>query len=418
VSRLPHDFRLLWLGETTSKLGTRISNVALPLVAVSTLHASTFEIGLLTAAPWLPWTLIGLFAGVCIDRLPRRAVMLACDALSMVAFGSVPVAWWLGVLTLPQLLVVALLAGAADVFFSTAYIVYLPAIVERDQLVAGNSRLQGTEQAAGLAGPGLAGLIVQAFGATLGVLANAVSFLASAAALLAIRTCEIRAPARTGPRSIRREVADGLRFVWHDPIVRVLTANAGIANLTMTAYGALQIVFLVRVLHLSPGVVGGLLMALGAGGIVGALAAPALSRWLGTARAAVASIVCTAPFGLLIPLTQRGGGLTLFVIGTVLPGFGVLVYNVIVGSFRQRYCPPELLGRVTASMRCIVFGTIPVGAIAGGTLGTAIGPRHALWVIMLVGLVPSALLLSSPLRHIHELPEAPPKHTRERISLI
>lgn len=160
------DFRLLWIGQTGSKLGSSVTSVALPLVAVTTLGASTFQVALLSAAAWLPWLVIGLPAGAWVDRLPRRPVMIICDVVSLLLFLSVPVAAWLGVLTIGHLLAVALGAGTASVFFQTAYQVYLPSLLTKEDVPEGNAKLQGAEAAAHVAGPGLAGLIAQAFGAT------------------------------------------------------------------------------------------------------------------------------------------------------------------------------------------------------------------------------------------------------------
>jgi MFS family permease len=230
------NFRLLWFGETTSTVGTTISRVALPLVAVVTLQASTFQVSLLTAAGWLPWLLIGLPAGACVDRLPRRPLMLVCDAVSLLLLISVPVAVWAGVLTLSQLLCVALLTGAASVFFQTAYQVYLPDVVDHEHLGEANAKLQGSESAAQVAGPGLAGLIAQAAGAATGLIADALSFIVSAVCLLRIRTHEEPATAATRSTTLRREIGDGLRFLAADPYLRVLTAFRALSNLALTGY--------------------------------------------------------------------------------------------------------------------------------------------------------------------------------------
>lgn len=192
------DLRCLWVGETISKLGSTVSAVIVPLVAVVTLHAGAFIVGLLSAAAWLPWLVIGLPAGAWVDRLARRRVMLAADAVSLALFASVPLAAWLGVLSIGQLLAVALLGGAAGVFFQTAYQTYLPTLVDRPQLAGANALVQGSESAAQVAGPGLAGAMVTMSGAVSGMLVDAASFLASALCLLAIRTRSRRSP-RRGP---------------------------------------------------------------------------------------------------------------------------------------------------------------------------------------------------------------------------
>ncbi len=399
------DFRLLWIGETTSSLGSSVTSVALPLVAITALHAGVVAISLLSAAAWLPWLLIGLPAGAWIDRLPRRPVMLVSDAASLLLFVSVPVAAWCGVLTIAQLLTVALLSGTAKVFFSTAYRAYLPAIVAPDDLVEGNAKLQGSESAAQIAGPGLAGLLAQAFGAAAGLLADAGSFLVSALCLRSIHTVERRRE-RTR-RRLRDEVGEGLRFVTHDRYLRFYVAFGGAANLALTGYQTILVVFLVRTVGLSSAAVG-LLVAVGSiGGVIGAMIAPGFARAVGSARALLFCKVGVAPFGLLIPLTDKGIRLGFFVVGSCVVVAGVVGGNVISAGFMQRYCPAEIFGRVVTSMQVVNFGTIPLGALLAGLLAGALGARATLWAMLALFMLAGSILLASPFRHHRELPTRP-----------
>ena len=207
------DFRLLWFGETISEVGNAMAVVAVPLLAVTVLHASTFTVSALVAAAWLPWLLIGLPAGAWVDRLPCRAVMVICDAISAALYASVPAAAWLGVLTIAQLLAVAVLGGVASVFFNTAYQVYLPSLVAPERLVEGNAKLAGSASAARLGGPGLAGLIAQALGVAAALLFNAASFLVSAVCLLGIGHRVPRPEAHGQVATFRAEIADGARLI-------------------------------------------------------------------------------------------------------------------------------------------------------------------------------------------------------------
>lgn len=387
-------------------LGTTVSRVALPLVAVVTLHASTFQVSLLTAVAWLPWLLVGLPAGAGVDRLPRRPLMLVCDVVSLLLLVSVPVAAWVGVLTLGQLLGVALLTGAAVVFFQTAYQVYLPDVVGDRHLAEANAKLQGSESAAQVAGPGLAGLIAQAAGAATGLVADAVSFAVSAVCLLRIGAREEPVTATTRSTTLRREIADGLRFLAADPYLRVLTIFGAMSNLALTGYQSILVVFLVRDLGVNPAGVGLLLSGMSVGGVIGAASATAIARRFGSARGLLLSELCAAPFGLLIPLAARGPRLAFVVLGGIAIGTGVVAGNVIKSSWRQGYCPRPLLGRVIVSMQFLNYGTIPLGALLAGTLGTTLGLRPTLW-IMLGGLVLAAcVLLVGPIRTDPDLPDA------------
>lgn len=408
------DFRLLWIGETTSNLGTAVSKLAMPLVAVVTLHASTFTVGVLAAVAWLPWVAIGLPAGAWVDRWPRRRTMLVCDLVSLTALVSVPVAAWVGVLTVGQLLVVAVLAGVASVFFSTAYYVYLPAVVGPEDLAEGNAKLQGSESAAQVVGPGISGAIAQAFSPVLGLLADTVSFGVSALCLLRIRVRDKPAKPQgaTGTRtSMRHEIMDGLRFVVRDPYLRVYTAYSAVTNLAEDMAHAILVVFLVRTVGVNAGVVGGLLAVMSCGGVAGAMLATRTTRHFGTARGLLLCVWCTSPFALLIPLTSHGGGLVWFVVGAVVVEAGTVASNVIFGAFRQAYCPPALLGRVVASTRFLIFGTIPIGALLGGILGTALGLRETIWIASTLSMLSVVILIIGPLRKQRNLPVHPAHST-------
>jgi predicted MFS family arabinose efflux permease len=402
---MTRDFRLLWLAQTTSKLGSGVTSVALPLVAVSALDASTFQVALLAALAWLPWLIIGLPAGAWVDRMPRRPLMITCDLLCLGLYLAVPLAWWLGALTIGHLVATALLAGTASVFFHTAYQVYLPALLRPEQLPAGNARLQTTESAANVLGPGLAGLIAQAVGAVFGLLADAATFLVSAICLSRIRTVERLDRCRSV--SLRREIAEGLRFLARDPYLRVLTVFGAASNLVLLGYQSVLVVFLVRTVGISPGTVGAMVAGMSLGGVAGAAGAPLLSRRLGSARAMLAANIGTAPFGLLLPLAAPGPLLGLAVAGGAVMVAGIAAGNVIKGSFRQAYTPRHLLGRVLVGMQLLNFGAIPVGALLGGTLGTTLGPRTTMWLMLTGVALAGLILLAGPLRRDRDLPAAP-----------
>ena len=431
------SFRLLWTGETISQLGNAMALVGVPLVAVTVLHASTFAVGVLAAAAWLPWLVIGLPAGAWVDRWPARRVMIACDVISAALYVSVPITAWAGVLTTGLLVAVQLAGGAASVLFMTAYQVYLPSIVAPAELIEGNTKMQGSASAAAFAGPSLAGLVAQLLGAVTALLCNAVSFLVSAACLLSARTRPPRpaVPTRlttgrsalvlpaavlatTGrPTTLRREIADGLMFVLRDPFLRQLSTFWAAANLALTGYAALLVVFLVRVVGLTPGSVGLLTAIPGIGGILGALVTGRITARYGTARGLLLSTLGTVPFCLLIPLTGPGPRLAFYVAGSLVACTGIAVGNIVIAAFRQSYSPPGMCGRVTATMRFLIFGTSPLGALLGGSLGTWLGVRPALWVLLGAVTLSGTLLLTPALRGRRDLPGAPPQASGAGTSL-
>ena len=403
------SFRRLWFGETISQLGNAMAVVGVPLVAVIVLHASLFVVGALAAAGWLPWLVIGLPAGAWVDRWPARRVMIACDLVSAVLYASVPVTAWAGALTTWLLVFVQLAGGATSVLFMTAYQVYLPSLVAPGELIEGNMKMQGSASAAAFAGPSLAGLAAQLAGAVTALLGNAVSFLVSAACLIGSRPA--RAAARVhpdGPTTLRREIADGLRLVLRDPFLRQLSTFWAAANLALTGYAALLVVFLVRVIGLAPGPVGLLTAVPGAGGILGALLTGRITARLGTARGLLVSTWCAVPFGLLIPLTGAGWRLGFYVAGALTAYTGIAVGNVIIAAFRQSYSPPGMCGRVTATMRFLIFGTSPLGALLGGALGSWLGVRPALWILLGAVALSGTLLATRALLGRRDLPAAPP----------
>jgi predicted MFS family arabinose efflux permease len=402
-----HDFRLLWLGETISKGGSAVTTVALPLVAVVTLSASPFAIGLLEAAAWLPWLLFSLPAGAWVDGWPRRPVMQATNLVSLVLLASVPVAAWLDVLTLAQLLVVAFGAGIAKVFFRPAFQAYLPSIVDAADLREGNAKLHGSYSVADVAGPGIAGLLAQAFGAVNALLIDAASFLVSTLCLARIRAEEHVPDQRRNNQGLFHRIADGLRYVARETHLRAITLFAASSNLVLVATQVLLIVFLVRIVGVRPGTVGVLMASMGVGGVLGALSTKRISERLGTARGLLVAELMAVPFGLLIPLTRPGAGLALFAVGNLVLSAGIVAGNVIASAFRQSYCPKDMMGRVSAVTACLIYGSMPIGAVIGGSLGASLGIRPALWILAVALFPPLLFLLASPIRHERDLPTAP-----------
>ncbi|BBG00831.1 MULTISPECIES: MFS transporter [Pseudonocardia] len=396
------DFLLLWGGETASQVGTRIGQLAAPLLAATALGATPWQMGLLTAAQTAGFLLIGLLAGVVLDRVRRVPVMVAADLIRFALLVTVPLAWWFEVLGFGHLLLVTFLAGLATVFFDIAYQSVLPSLVGREHLVEGNGKLESTRAAAEAGGPALGGALVHLVGGAATIGGQALGYLMSAAAIARIRTVE-PAPVPTRP-TVRAEIAEGLRFVLGHPLLRPIVLCTAWANLAGGMILAVLVLFLVGDLGLSEVGVGIAVAVIGVGGLAGAATAGAWTRRLGQARTIVVSLLVTTPLALLIPLGGPGPLLLLTAVGLFADGYGGVVYNVAQVSFRQAICPDRLLGRMNASVRFLVWGTLPVGGLLGGALGELLGPRGALLVACCALALSPLPVLLSPLRRLRDLP--------------
>jgi len=406
------DFRLLCGGESVSELGSQVSLLAIPLLAVRTLHATAFEMGLLTAASTAAFLIVGLPAGVWVDRVRRRRLMIGADLGRVLALGSIPIAAAVGRLTLAQLFVVTLVSGVLTVFFDVAYQSYLPALVGREHLVEGNAKLTGSAEVAAVAGPGAAGALVQAVGSSAAVAVDSVTFLVSAMAVGAIRSPEPKPTVPEGGHAgLVEGIAQGLRFVFGNALLRAIAATTATSNFFSGIAAAVEIVFLVRQVHASPGVIGLLFALGGVGGVAGAFSAGPIARRVGGARATIIGIAGSVG-ALLIPLTMPGAGLLYFGVGILMVSFSATVYNVNQVSFRQRLCPDRLLGRMNATMRFVVWGVLPIGALIGGIMGAVFGLRTTLLIGALGQAVAGIWLLASPMRRLRDFPDPPPEAQR------
>jgi predicted MFS family arabinose efflux permease len=401
-----HDFRRLWIGDTISQFGSSIGITVIPLLAAGVLNATPFEMGLLAAASQMAFLLIGLPAGVWVDRMRRKPLMLAMDVARAALLLSVPLAWWLGGLGLPQLIVVSLAVGVCTVFFDVAYQSYLPSLVGRDQLVEGNSKLQASLSVAEVSGPAIGGYVAQFLGAANGVLATGLGYLSSAFFLFRIKAVE-PAPERHPDPHLRREVMEGLRFVFSNRTLRMIVATTGTSNFFHGIQQAVMILFLLNVAGLSEGMAGVFLSAGGVGGVLGAAVAYKLGQLVGQARMIWLIPLLTWPFILLLPFASPGWGVVLPMLGSAVSVFGIVVYNIGQVSYRQAICPDHLLGRMNASIRWVVWGSTPIGALVGGGLGTWLGVVPTLWIALIGSVAGMVWVLLSPLRTMRDLPTAP-----------
>ncbi len=404
------DFLKLWSAETISQFGSQVTGLALPLVAILTLQASAFEVGLLTAIEFLPFLIVGLPAGVWVDRLRRRPILIAGDLGRAAALGSIPLAYVLGVLSIAQLYVVAFVVGVLTVFFDVAYQSYLPSLVDRSQLVEGNSKLEVSRSGAGVLGPGIAGALIELFRAPLAIALDALSFVLSGLFVLLIRRQEpvpVRAMTADGSRAgMRAQIAEGLRYVLGHPLLRHIAATTATSNLFSIMAQAVLLVYAVRELGLEPGTIG-LIFSLGALGFLGGavLTAP-ITRRVGLGRAIVGSIFFSGFALLLVPLAPRDNPVPLLVAAQAIVGFGVPIYNINQVSLRQAITPERMQGRMNATMRFVVWGVFPIGALIGGVLGTTIGLQPTLWVSAIGATFAFLPVFFSQVRSLRAIPEA------------
>jgi MFS family permease len=400
------DFIKLWSAETVSQFGTQFTVLALPLAAIDVLHASAFEVAALVTVEFLPFLLVSLPAGVWVDRLRRRPILVAGDISRAALLGSIPIAYAFGDLTIWHLYIVAFLTGIATVFFDVAYQSYLPSLVERTQLVDGNAKLEISRAGAQLGGPGLAGLVVDVLKAPAAIAVDAVSYLGSALFIVGIRKHEF-APVRdhASPR-MRDELREGLRYVFHHAFLKNIAACTALFNFFGTLGQAVLLVFARRELHLSPALIGLALTISNLGALAAAFNANRVSARVGVGRTIIASSIIGGPMFLVIPFAPEGTAALAFLIPAfVIGGAMNVIYNVTQVSLRQAITPERIQGRMNSVMRFIVWGTIPLGSLLGGVLASSIGVQETLIISGIGCCLPFLTVLFSPVRDIRTMPE-------------
>jgi MFS family permease len=394
------DFRKLWIGQLVSAAGTAITSVALPLVAVVTLQASTVEMGALSALTIAPHLLFGLHAGVWVGGWSLRRVLIWTDLGRLVLLGSVPAAAALDLLTMAQLYVVAVLAGVLTLLSDTASQTMIPALVPRDDLMRANSAALLNLNLASTAGPSVAGLLVQVLTAPFAILFDAGSYVVSAVAAYLIRD-PARAPA---PERSEVRLLAGLRELFGHPILRPLALSAAVAAMAGALQGPLIVLYLVRQLHRSPSFVGLAVTTFGVAAVLGTFVAGPWCRRVGIGRAYMSGVFLAA----LTPVSLFTGITPMILLSQAFSGLGMSLFGVPQRTLRQSLVPPQLVAQVTSSWRTLVIGGQTVGAATSGVLATAIGIRPTLLLAtagMLAGVV---VALVSPLRTFTALPTEDP----------
>ena len=400
-------FRWLWTGQTASVFGTAVSGLAIPTIAIVALSATPFAVGALAAVQYAAFPLLGLVAGVWVDRWPRRLTMLVADIARMLALASIPIAAAARRLSFAQLLAVAACVGIASVFFDVAYQTLVPSLVDSDELERANARLQVTESGAQIAGNGLAGALIALLGAPLAVVVDAASFGVSVLTLAALRVPQTpHAENVTARVSFLREVREGIDVVLRSPVLVRIAGATATSNLGIAIVMAVGLLYMYRVLHLSPALVG-LLLAVSNLGFAGALVAPRIARRFGAGRTMVWSLAIAVLSQFLVPLALWLPTLPALFVAELAMSACVPIYNITQVSLRQRTIPADRLGRANATLRTVVWGTLPLGTLLGGALGGTIGIVPTLFTGTIVAACSIPWLLTAPIRALQTVPPRP-----------
>ena len=402
------DFRQLWLGQTISVFGDQITQLGLPLVAVLTLGADATQMGTLTAVGLLPHLLFSLVAGVWLDRVrARRRLMIAADLGRAALIASIPVAFALGVLSMPQLYVVGFLSGTLAVVFDLSWNTLFVSVTERKRYVEAMALLNGSRSLASVTGPTIGGILVQVLGAPLAMLGDAFSYLGSVVFLRRIRASE--PPIEHEEGSTRERLMAGLSFVIGDPIMRPTLLSVATVNLFTFASSALFILYATTTLGVSPGALGLALGTGSVGAVIGAIFAARIGRRIGLGPAYALGLVVYPVSLLLIPLAGPDMSMTLILallFGSEFgAGLGVMILDINVGAIIYARTPDRIRARAAGAFRFINYGVRPVGALFGGLLGGAIGVREAILVTTVAAIGGVLFLLGSPVLRLRDLPE-------------
>jgi MFS family permease len=393
----------LWTGQTVSELGSVVTRTAVPLLALLVLGAGPFQMALLVVSASLAVLLVGLFAGVLVDRVRRRPLLIWADAIRAVLLFSIPAAYLAGALHIEQLYLVVFLEGCLGALFDSGYPAYVPTLIGVERVVEGNSKLATSASLAEIGGPGLGGGLVQLIGAPLAIVVDATSFVVSAISLVLIRSPEPARPPRTTATPIRREIVEGLRLVSRHPVLVPLTLRSIMAHLAGSFYGVLYTIYLIQELHLNPILLGLVISAGGVGSLVGSLFASRLIGRFGLGPTLIWTATGASIIGVLTPLA--GGPLFLATLMVFLPqllGDGLqTIEEVAELSLIQGMVPDQILGRVNATLEFFSHGiAYPIGALSAAAVAGLIGVRGGIaigWVGMAVSIL---LLVLSPLPRV------------------
>lgn len=385
-----------------------MSGLALPVLAVVMLHASEWQIGLMNAAGLSAFLLIGLPAGAWVDRWVKRRVMIWADVVRMFTVASVPFVWWSGHLTMWYVIATAAVMSVASVFFDVSYQSVLPLLLPKNQLQKANSALETTAQTSSVAGPAIIGFLLTVLKAPLLLLADAVSFLISWVGIALMKVEETPTP-KQDRQPLRKEIAEGVRFVAKHPIISRITWTTSVSNLFSSAIHTLMPILVLRTMAV-PASLYGLMFTAGAiGGLIGAVSAPKLGKLFGQGNLIIAATTLSGIACFALPIAAMLGnqtiGIPLITAAETLISFSALVYNITQVSARQALCPEHLLGRMNASIRFFVWGVLPISAISAGALATWFGIIPVMIVASIGAACAGLFVFFSPLRGMKNIVE-------------
>jgi len=398
-----HDFVRLWSAAGISAAGTQVTLLALPLTAILVLHASAFEVAALATAGTVPNLALGIAAGVWLDRVPRRPVMIAADFGRAFVLASVPVAYVLGMLSLAQLYLVALIGGSLNVVFEISSGAYLPSVVPRAQLVEANAKLQSAVVTAQAAGPSIGGALVSLLSAPMAIVVDAVSFLISGSLISSANARgEVHREPQPRVSSLRAELREAATYLLSDPYLRPLLIGHALANLALGLLWGIVIVYAVRVLGLMPGTIGVILSLGQIGGVIGAVFARRIAARVGVGSVVVASFFLFGPATLLMATATEQTAIAFVTVGWTLESLARSLYGVSATSVRQALVPDRLQGRVIGLTTTAGTGAFPLGALLGGALAGALGLREAMFFAATAAVLPFIAVAASPIRTLRD----------------
>ncbi len=369
------DFLKFWTGETVSAFGSQVTAFALPITAVLTLHATAIQMGILSFLAFAPMLFLSLFVGVLVDRLPRRPVLVFASLGQVVIIGTIPCTALLHTLHLEYLYAIALVSGCLTVFFEIAYQAYLPSLVEKESMLEGNGKLETSHAFAQIAGPGLAGWLVQLLTAPLAMLIDACSFLIAALFLCWMRKPEPSKVYDETKRSVFNEIAEGLKIVFHHRTLWSIAACNGTINLFSSALASIAVLYVLHNLKIAPAMYGFILSLGSLGALLGSFLAKWIADHLGIGPTIIASALLYGLGGLFIPLASVSSlvAIPFLILSWFIQSLALIVFNITQVSLRQSLLPLHLQGRLNASMRFLICSTLPLGSLLGGVLGGTIG---------------------------------------------